>query len=76
MDGWEGEDCDVPICREGCDPVHGYCTQPGECRCSLGESPFVGGFGAVKPGCSSARSLVLRKGEGWQQEGHSESSCG
>lgn len=34
--GWQGDLCDVPICRKGCDPMHGYCKRPGECRCNLG----------------------------------------
>lgn len=34
--GWQGDLCDVPICRKGCDPMHGYCKKPGECRCNLG----------------------------------------
>lgn len=35
-EGWQGDLCDVPICRKGCDPMRGYCKRPGECRCSLG----------------------------------------
>lgn len=35
-EGWQGDLCDVPICRRGCDPMQGYCKRPGECRCSLG----------------------------------------
>lgn len=34
--GWQGDLCDVPICRKGCDPMHGYCKKPNECRCNLG----------------------------------------
>lgn len=34
--GWQGDLCDVPMCRKGCDPMHGYCKKPGECRCNLG----------------------------------------
>lgn len=36
FEGWQGDLCDVPICRKGCDPMHGYCKKPGECRCNLG----------------------------------------
>lgn len=36
IEGWQGDLCDVPMCRKGCDPMHGYCKKPGECRCNLG----------------------------------------
>lgn len=36
LSGWQGDLCDVPICRKGCDPMQGYCKRPGECRCNLG----------------------------------------
>lgn len=34
--GWQGDLCNVPMCRKGCDPMQGYCKRPGECRCNLG----------------------------------------
>ncbi|XP_032518104.2 delta-like protein 1 isoform X1 [Danaus plexippus] len=36
LPGWQGDLCDVPICKRGCDPLQGYCKRPGECRCKLG----------------------------------------
>lgn len=36
LPGWQGDLCDVPICRRGCDPMNGYCKRPGECRCKIG----------------------------------------
>ncbi|CAK1542939.1 unnamed protein product [Leptosia nina] len=36
LPGWQGDLCDVPICRKGCDPLQGYCKRPGECRCKMG----------------------------------------
>lgn len=29
IDGWSGDTCDKPICREGC--AHGMCKSPGMC---------------------------------------------
>lgn len=36
LPGWQGDLCDVPICRRNCDPLQGYCKRPNECRCKLG----------------------------------------
>ncbi|ERL88955.1 delta-like protein 4 [Dendroctonus ponderosae] len=36
LPGWNGDLCDVPKCRSGCDPMQGYCNRPGECLCKLG----------------------------------------
>ncbi|KAF2882049.1 hypothetical protein ILUMI_24121, partial [Ignelater luminosus] len=36
LPGWNGDLCDVPKCRSGCDPLNGYCNRPGECLCKLG----------------------------------------
>lgn len=36
LPGWQGDLCDVPICRRGCDPMNGYCKRPNECRCKIG----------------------------------------
>ncbi|XP_071548021.1 uncharacterized protein [Panulirus ornatus] len=35
-EGWTGEDCQQPVCREGCHPEHGNCSRPGQCRCAPG----------------------------------------
>lgn len=34
--GWQGDLCDVPICKRGCHPLNGFCKRPFECRCKLG----------------------------------------
>lgn len=36
LPGWQGDLCQVPMCRRGCDPMNGYCQRPGECRCRIG----------------------------------------
>ena len=36
--GWQGDACNQAICKDGCDPVGGYCTEPGGCECGVGFS--------------------------------------
>lgn len=42
LDGWESSPeaakdyCLKPKCRVGCDPSHGFCKQPNECKCRYG----------------------------------------
>ncbi|XP_047201700.1 protein jagged-2-like isoform X1 [Girardinichthys multiradiatus] len=36
IDGWKGEDCKTAICKQGCSPLHGTCSIPGECKCNYG----------------------------------------
>jgi len=36
LEGWIGDLCQVPVCGHDCDPQHGYCVEPGECKCNLG----------------------------------------
>ncbi|CAG9539013.1 unnamed protein product [Cercopithifilaria johnstoni] len=33
-DGWSGQNCDDPICANGC--INGYCVSPGICKCRNG----------------------------------------
>ncbi|EPB70168.1 EGF-like domain protein [Ancylostoma ceylanicum] len=33
-EGWQGEQCDQPICPDGC--KHGRCVEPGRCECDHG----------------------------------------
>ncbi|CAG0913617.1 unnamed protein product [Notodromas monacha] len=49
--GWTGDMCDVPICRPGCDPLHGYCHKPGECVCKLGWRGDLCNECMTLPGC-------------------------
>lgn len=68
LDGWIGDLCQVPRCGNECDPQHGYCVKPGECKCNLGY------FGpsctdCVKlPGCQNGyckKSFECRCEDGW-----------
>ncbi|KAL0868793.1 hypothetical protein ABMA27_007159 [Loxostege sticticalis] len=31
LPGWQGTNCENPVCKEGCHPIHGRCDNPGEC---------------------------------------------
>lgn len=67
LPGWQGDLCDVPICRKGCDPQQGYCNRPGECRCKLG---FYGERcdrciplpGCQNGGCTASFECVCNRG--------------
>ncbi|XP_023343026.1 protein delta homolog 1 [Eurytemora carolleeae] len=34
IEGWQGETCTEPICKDGCHPIFGSCEKPGECTCT------------------------------------------
>ncbi|KAK2707212.1 hypothetical protein QYM36_015035 [Artemia franciscana] len=68
IDGWAGDHCNIPRCKRGCDPMHGYCTYPGECRCRTGYGgPFcnvcIPLLGCVHGSCS--RGLDCNCKPGW-----------
>ncbi|XP_026848694.1 neurogenic locus protein delta [Drosophila persimilis] len=51
LPGWQGDLCQVPMCRRGCDPMNGYCQRPGECRCRIGYSGEMCDKCIPLPGC-------------------------
>ncbi|XP_075155813.1 C901 [Haematobia irritans] len=51
LPGWQGDLCQVPMCRKGCDPMNGYCQRPGECRCRIGYSGELCEKCIPLPGC-------------------------
>ncbi|XP_059223576.1 delta-like protein A [Stomoxys calcitrans] len=51
LPGWQGDLCQVPMCRKGCDPMNGYCQRPGECRCRIGYSGELCERCIPLPGC-------------------------
>ncbi len=36
--GWEGEDCNTAVCKDGCNPRGGSCFVPNTCVCAVGFS--------------------------------------
>ncbi|XP_030378339.1 delta-like protein 1 [Scaptodrosophila lebanonensis] len=51
LPGWQGDLCQVPMCRRGCDPMNGYCQRPGECRCRIGYTGDMCDKCIPLPGC-------------------------
>merc|ERR1712215_502547 len=37
-EGWQGDLCDIPVCKEGCSRRNGYCLEPFQCLCEQGYS--------------------------------------
>ncbi|XP_037918236.1 delta-like protein 4 [Hermetia illucens] len=78
LPGWQGDLCDVPICRKGCDPMQGYCTKPGECRCKLGYYGERCDKCIPLPGCqhgSCNESFECKCHKGWDGLFCSEPMC-
>lgn len=68
LPGWNGDLCDVPKCRSGCDPMQGYCTRPGECLCKLGYYGNQCNKCIPLPGCQHGycnTSFECKCHEGW-----------
>ncbi|KAF5395285.1 hypothetical protein PHET_12456, partial [Paragonimus heterotremus] len=36
LSGWQGHDCNQPICTRLCHPVNGFCSKPETCECHQG----------------------------------------
>merc|ERR1712215_386422 len=51
FEGWQGDLCDVPICKEGCSERNGYCVEPDQCLCNLGWKGELCKTCAPYPGC-------------------------
>lgn len=63
-EGWNGLECNAPVCREDCSPLHGGCSDsPGTCTCDPGWS----GITCTVPTGSS--SVALQDAGIWVQ-GH------
>eukprot|EP00094_Tigriopus_californicus_P013133 TCALIF_12700-PA protein Name:"Similar to dla Delta-like protein A (Danio rerio)" AED:0.01 eAED:0.01 QI:399/0.83/0.85/1/0.33/0.42/7/242/207 len=50
-EGWTGEFCDTPICKEKCHPAYGSCDFPGACICSSGYQGELCDECRPYPGC-------------------------
>uniref|UniRef100_A0A3B4AJB5 Delta-like protein n=1 Tax=Periophthalmus magnuspinnatus TaxID=409849 RepID=A0A3B4AJB5_9GOBI len=46
IDGWTG-----PECKEGCNQLHGFCNEPGECKCHYGWMGALCDKCLTFPGC-------------------------
>ena len=67
-EGWIGDLCQVPRCGNNCDPQHGYCVQPGECKCNLGYQGPSCRDCIVLPGCQHGhctKSFTCHCEPGW-----------
>ncbi|CAB0012931.1 unnamed protein product, partial [Nesidiocoris tenuis] len=60
--GWNGVNCEVAVCKEGCHPIHGRCDEPGECICRLGWRGELCGHCQPYPGCKHGYC----NGSSWQ----------
>merc|ERR1712058_142437 len=50
-DGWTGEHCNIPECKDGCSSEYGYCSEPDECMCKLGWEGELCDQCVPYPGC-------------------------
>jgi len=50
-EGWEGDLCDIPVCKEGCSRRNGYCLEPLQCLCKVGWKGDTCETCAPYPGC-------------------------
>ncbi|XP_050061562.1 uncharacterized protein LOC114123496 [Aphis gossypii] len=49
--GWQGDTCDIAVCKTGCHPVHGKCESPGDCECRKGWQGELCDQCMTYPGC-------------------------
>lgn len=75
LPGWQGDLCDVPLCKRNCDPQQGYCTRPGECRCKLGFTGSNCNKCITLPGCQHGTCTGRQAFECLCKEGWSGIFC-
>ncbi|XP_074595701.1 uncharacterized protein LOC141850853 isoform X2 [Brevipalpus obovatus] len=76
--GFTGDECNEPICKKSCHPSHGYCSQPGECKCKFGWTGESCSICMPMPGCvhgSCNKPFECRCEEGWSGMFCDKPSC-
>merc|ERR1719186_2547894 len=68
-DGWMGDLCDIPICKESCSERNGHCEEPGQCLCKMGWKGEECNQCVPYPGCDieewtlrGTRSMFVQNG--------------
>ena len=73
--GWIGENCDVCVTLPGCDPKHGYCDKPMQCKCKPG---WTGNFctePVCRVGCHRHYGWCDRPDDCWCKPGWTGPNC-
>merc|ERR1712215_298925 len=72
-EGWQGDLCDIPVCKEGCSRRNGYCLEPFQCLCKLGWKGETCDTCAPYPGCQFG--TCKKPWECTCQQGYSGTYC-